>query len=57
MILSPEGWIYIEGRDGLIRKDLVAFDGTLFQVLDLSEHPVEGPVIKQYPNYVRAIYT
>jgi hypothetical protein len=26
---------YIEARDGLIKKDLIAFDGTLFQVLDL----------------------
>jgi hypothetical protein len=26
---------YIESRDGLIEKDLIAFDGTLFQVLDL----------------------
>jgi hypothetical protein len=26
---------YIMGRDGLIQKDLIAFDGTLFQVLDL----------------------
>jgi hypothetical protein len=28
---------YIEARDGLIRKDLIACDGTLFQVLDLPE--------------------
>lgn len=26
---------YIEARNGLIAKDLIAFDGTLFQVLDL----------------------
>ena len=26
---------YIGARDGLIEKDLIAFDGTLFQVLDL----------------------
>jgi hypothetical protein len=31
---------YIEARDGLIRKDLVAFDGTLFQVLDLPQGPL-----------------
>jgi hypothetical protein len=31
---------YIEARDGLIRKDLIAFDGTLFQVLDLPSKPV-----------------
>jgi hypothetical protein len=26
---------YIEARNGLIQKDLIAFDGTLFQVLSL----------------------
>ena len=26
---------YINARDGLIRQDLIAFDGTLFQVLSL----------------------
>ncbi len=31
---------YIKARDGLIKKDLIAFDGTLFQVLDLPESPV-----------------
>jgi len=30
---------YVEARDALIHKDLVAFDGTLFQVLDLPEKP------------------
>ena len=32
---------YIEARDGLIKKDLIAFDGTIFQVLDLPENPVK----------------
>ena len=31
---------YINARDGLIDKDLIAFDGTLFQVLDLPAKPV-----------------
>jgi hypothetical protein len=31
---------YIEARNGLIEKDLIAFDATLFQVLDL---PVKAP--------------
>ena len=31
---------YIEARDDLIKKDLIAFDGTLFQVLDLPSKPV-----------------
>ncbi len=30
---------YIAARDGLIEKDLIAFDGTLFQVLDLPAIP------------------
>lgn len=33
---------YIEARDGLIKKDLIAFDGTIFQVLDLPPKPVHG---------------
>jgi len=37
---------YIEARDSLIRKDLVAFDGTLFQVLDLPESPVQTRPVK-----------
>jgi hypothetical protein len=32
---------YIEARDGLIRKDLIAFDGTVFQVLSLPSKPVK----------------
>ena len=31
---------YIEARDRLIEKDLIAFDGTVFQVLDLPQRPV-----------------
>jgi hypothetical protein len=30
---------YIRARDALIEKDLIAFDGTLFQVLDLPPKP------------------
>jgi len=30
---------YIGAREGLIEKDLIAFDGTLFQVLDLPSTP------------------
>jgi hypothetical protein len=32
--------LYIEARNGLIEKDLVAFDGTRFQVLELPDRPV-----------------
>jgi len=28
---------YLKARDGLIAKDLIAFDGTIFQVLSLPE--------------------
>lgn len=31
---------YLDARDGLINKDLVAFDGYVFQVLDLPEKPI-----------------
>lgn len=33
---------YIGARDGLIKKDLIDFDGTIFQVLDLPPQPVEA---------------
>ena len=34
---------YIAARNGLVKKNLIAFDGTLFQVLALPETaPVEG---------------
>jgi hypothetical protein len=32
---------YIEARDGLMEKDLIAFDGTIFQVFDLPKFPVQ----------------
>lgn len=32
--------VYAEARNALIRKDLIAFDGTRFQVLSLPETPV-----------------
>ena len=35
---------YIEARDNLIQKDLIAFDGTLFQVLELPSKPrIDSP--------------
>ena len=33
---------YIAARDVLIEKDLIAFDGTLFQVLSLPANPAQG---------------
>jgi hypothetical protein len=35
---------YTAARDGLIEKDLIAFDGTLFQVLSLPASPTQGPM-------------
>jgi hypothetical protein len=34
---------YISARNGLIDKDLIAFDGTVFQVLELPATPVVSP--------------
>jgi hypothetical protein len=35
---------YIQARDNLIQKDLIAFDGTLFQVLELPPRPrIDSP--------------
>ena len=33
---------YSAARDGLIEKDLIAFDGSLFQVLSLPASPARG---------------
>jgi hypothetical protein len=38
---------YVEARDGLIRKDLIAFDGTLFQVLNLPRRPQKSLPVKE----------
>ena len=35
---------YTAARDGLIEKDLIAFDGTLYQVLSLPAIPAHGPM-------------
>ncbi len=46
---------YMEARDGLIEKDLIAFDGTFFQVLDLPEHPIQSSVLKEDPLHVKTL--
>jgi hypothetical protein len=38
-LLHMAGEQYIAARDGLIEKDLIAFDGTIFQVLSLPSGP------------------
>jgi hypothetical protein len=42
--ITPEQ--YIQARNGLMDKDLIAFDGTLFQVLNLPPIPVEDLSLK-----------
>ena len=37
---------FIGAREGLIEKDLIASNGTLFQVLDLPAKPVNEPIRK-----------
>jgi len=44
---------YIVARDQLIDKDLIAFDGTLFQVLDLPATPSKPPTLKALGNCQR----
>jgi hypothetical protein len=39
-LMAVELDVYIAARNGLIEKDLIAFDGTRFQVLSLPERPV-----------------
>ena len=34
---------YLEARNQLIQKDLIAFDGCIFQALSLPERPEHGP--------------
>ncbi|MFQ5888015.1 MAG: hypothetical protein ACE5HY_04905 [Candidatus Hydrothermarchaeales archaeon] len=46
---------YMEARDGLIRKDLIAVDGTLFQVLDLPKRPIEAPIKKKPRSEVQTL--
>jgi hypothetical protein len=38
--------VYLEARNGLIEKDLIAFDGTLFQVLSLPNAPKAPGLLK-----------
>jgi hypothetical protein len=42
---------YLQARDGLLEKDLIAFDGTIFQVLDLPTQPMGS---RREPNRSRA---
>ena len=46
---------YLEARNGLIKKDLIAFDGTIFQVLDLPPKPLKVLRSKEDPATVRQL--
>jgi hypothetical protein len=46
---------YIGARDGLIKKQLIAFDGTIFQVLELPSKPLGPAKPKQDPALVRQL--
>jgi len=45
---------YMEARDGLIKKDLIAFDSTIFQVLDLPSKPLQASPTKPGPDLDRS---
>lgn len=40
---------YIQARDRLLEKDLIAFNGTIYQVLSLPFQSIPAPVEKQSP--------
>jgi len=46
---------YLEARSRLIEKDLIAFDGTIFQVLDLPPKPLKVSETKEDPATVRQL--
>jgi hypothetical protein len=47
---------YLMARNALIQKDLIAFDGHLFQVLSLPDHPVHhcGQALQSAPQMQHA---
>jgi hypothetical protein len=47
---------YLLARDGLIEKDLIAFNGTLFQVLDLPATPQGGTRREVRPHQPKGRY-
>jgi len=46
---------YLKARDGLVKKDLIAFDGTLFQVLALPPEPISGDTVNQDPAIIAQV--
>jgi hypothetical protein len=41
--IGMDGDTYVQARNGLVAKELIAFDGSRFQVLALPPHPVVVP--------------
>jgi hypothetical protein len=49
---------YQEARDGLVEKDLIAFDGTLFQVLELPSTPYgQSSYASAIPGLAKNLFT
>lgn len=40
---------YVQVRNGLLEKDLIAFDGTIYQVLSLPVKPIQKSTAKPSP--------
>jgi hypothetical protein len=47
---------YIHARDKLIEMDLIDFDGTIFQVLELPPKPIHGPKEPLHPQIATLIH-
>jgi hypothetical protein len=46
---------YLKARDALVKKDLIAFDGTLFQVLALPPKPISDHTVEQGPAIIAQV--
>ena len=44
--------VYMEARDGLMEKDLIAFDGIIFQVLELPQRPRQTVALERQRSQV-----
>lgn len=48
---------YIQARNGLMEKDLIAFDGTIYQVLSLPKQPVKKSALSSRQILLRTTST
>ena len=48
---------YIQARNGLMEKDLIAFDGTIYQVLSLPKQPVKKSALSSRQILMRTTST